>query len=99
MPHALYVCLQDDNKIAVFTMDPDTGQLVPGAEVPVAGGPSVLALSPDLPGPTPGVGNQPDRENPELSCDVIRLAGAIPKQVVAGSCAIRPGSLVSLTVT
>src|SRR5207249_9351983 len=47
---------------------------------------------PHLPGPTPGVGNQPNRENPELSCDVIRLAGAIPKQGVAGSCAIRPGS-------
>ena len=48
MPYALYVCLQDDNKIAAFGMDPDTAQLSPLAEVPVAGGPSVMALSPDL---------------------------------------------------
>ena len=47
MPHALYVGLQDDNKIAVFAIDPDTGQLAPRAEIPLAGGPSVLALSPD----------------------------------------------------
>lgn len=47
MPHALYVCLQDDDKIAAFAMDADTGQLAPRAEVPVAGGPSVLAISPD----------------------------------------------------
>jgi 6-phosphogluconolactonase (cycloisomerase 2 family) len=47
MPYALYVCLQDDNKIAVFAMEPDTGQLSPRAEVLVAGGPSVMALSPD----------------------------------------------------
>ena len=47
MPHALYVCLQDDNKIAAFGMDSDTGQLSPRAEVPVAGGPSVMAVSPD----------------------------------------------------
>ncbi len=47
MPHALYVCLQDDDKIAAFTMDADTGRLTPQAEVRVAGGPSVLALSPN----------------------------------------------------
>src|SRR5260370_34512741 len=47
MPHALYVCLQDDNKIAAFGMDSDTGQLSPRAEVPVAGGPSVMAVGPD----------------------------------------------------
>ena len=47
MPHALYVCLQDDNKIAVFVIDPESGQLSPRAEVPLAGGPSVMALSPD----------------------------------------------------
>jgi len=47
MPHALYVCLQDDNKIAVFAIDSESGQLSPRAEVPVVGGPSVMALSPD----------------------------------------------------
>jgi len=47
MPYALYVCLQDEDKIVAFTMDATTGQLTPQAVVPVAGGPSVLALSPD----------------------------------------------------
>lgn len=47
MPQALYVCLQDENKIAVFAIDAESGQLSPRAEVPLAGGPSVMALSPD----------------------------------------------------
>ncbi len=47
MPCSVYVCLQDEDKVAVLTMDTDTGQLTPQAEVPVAGGPSVLAISPD----------------------------------------------------
>src|SRR5262249_58676858 len=47
MPYSLYVCLQDEDKIVAFTMDAETGQLTPPAVVPVAGGPSVLALSPD----------------------------------------------------
>ena len=47
MPYALYVCLQDEDKIAAFTMEAATGQLTPHTAVPVAGGPSVLALSPD----------------------------------------------------
>jgi 6-phosphogluconolactonase len=47
MSYALYVCLQDEDKIAAFSMDAATGQLTPRAAVPVAGGPSVLAISPD----------------------------------------------------
>jgi len=47
MPYALYVCLQDEDKIVPCTMDATTGQLTPHAAVPVAGGPSGLALSPD----------------------------------------------------
>ena len=47
MPHALYICLQDDDKIAVFAIDAETGQLTPQTEVPAAGGPSVMARSPD----------------------------------------------------
>ncbi len=47
MPHALYVCLQDDDKIAAFAMDAESGQLTLRDEVAVAGGPSVLAISPD----------------------------------------------------
>lgn len=47
MPYALYVCLQDEDKIVTCTMDAATGQLTPQAEVPVSGGPSVPAISPD----------------------------------------------------
>jgi 6-phosphogluconolactonase len=47
MPYALYVSMQDDEKIAGFAMDPETGELSLRAELPVAGGPSVMALSPD----------------------------------------------------
>ena len=45
MPYALYVCVQDDDKIAVFDLDPATGALTPKAPVPVSGGPSWLAIS------------------------------------------------------
>jgi 6-phosphogluconolactonase len=47
MSYSVYVCLQDEDKISVFSLDGSTGQLTPQAEVPVAGGPSVLATSPD----------------------------------------------------
>jgi 6-phosphogluconolactonase (cycloisomerase 2 family) len=33
MRYALYVCLQDDGKIACFAMNADSGQLTPRAEV------------------------------------------------------------------
>jgi 6-phosphogluconolactonase (cycloisomerase 2 family) len=47
MPYYMYVSLQDDDKILVLTMDARTGKLTPKAEVPVTGGPSPLAISPD----------------------------------------------------
>ena len=47
MPYYMYVALQDDNKVSVFTMDADSGKLTPQIEVPVPGGPSLLAISPD----------------------------------------------------
>jgi 6-phosphogluconolactonase len=47
MPDALYVCLQDDDRIAVFALDGDSGGLSQRAMLPVAGGPSVMAISPD----------------------------------------------------
>lgn len=47
MPYALYVCLQDDDKIAAFAVDAGTGQFTPQTEVPITGGPSVMASSPD----------------------------------------------------
>jgi 6-phosphogluconolactonase len=47
MSDVLFVCLQDEDRIASFAIDAGTGGLMPQADVPVAGGPSVLALSPD----------------------------------------------------
>ncbi|HXP06698.1 MAG TPA: beta-propeller fold lactonase family protein [Stellaceae bacterium] len=47
MPCSLYVCLQDDDKIAAFAAEADSGRLTPQPEVPVAGGPSVMAISPN----------------------------------------------------
>ena len=47
MPYALYVCLQDDDKIAAFAIGAETGRLTSQAEVPAIGGPSVMARSPD----------------------------------------------------
>jgi 6-phosphogluconolactonase len=43
----MYVSLQDDDKIRVFTMDAETGHLTPKGEVPVLGGPSPLTMRPD----------------------------------------------------
>jgi len=47
MPDALYVGLQDDDKIVRFDIDAGIGKLVPRGEIPAAGGPSGFALSPD----------------------------------------------------
>jgi 6-phosphogluconolactonase (cycloisomerase 2 family) len=47
MPYALFVCLQDDDKIAAFAIDAETGRLTPQTEVAAAGGPSVMATSLD----------------------------------------------------
>ena len=43
----VYVAAQDDDKINIFTMDEGTGALSLQAEVAMAGGPSLLALSQD----------------------------------------------------
>lgn len=47
MPSYMYVALQEDDKISVLTVDPQTGKLTPQVEVPVPGGPFTLAISPD----------------------------------------------------
>ena len=47
MPYYMYVAVQEDNKISVFTVDPDTGGLTHQDDVPVSGGPFTLAISPD----------------------------------------------------
>ena len=45
--HHMYVALQDDNKISIFTMHPSTGALSWQEDVAIEGGPAPLALSPD----------------------------------------------------
>jgi 6-phosphogluconolactonase len=47
VPYSLYICVLNENKIAAFAMDADTGHLTLQAEVPALGGPAVLAISPD----------------------------------------------------
>jgi 6-phosphogluconolactonase len=47
MPSYVYVAAQDANQISVLTIDSATGGLTPQAEVPMAGGPSLLAISPN----------------------------------------------------
>ena len=47
MPYYMYLALQDDDKVSVFTMDAGTGKLTPKTEVPMPGGPTLLAISPD----------------------------------------------------
>src|SRR5437868_13747894 len=47
MSDMLYVGLQDDDKIGVFALDGDNGQLTKRADLAAAGGPSVMAISPD----------------------------------------------------
>ena len=47
MPSYMYVSLQDDDKVLTLTVDARSGQLAPTSEVPVTGGPSASAISPD----------------------------------------------------
>ena len=47
MADALYVGLQDDDKIVTFALDAGTGTLVQRAETPAVGAPSAFAVSPD----------------------------------------------------
>jgi 6-phosphogluconolactonase len=47
MATALYVGLQDEDKIAAFAIDPESGRLQRQSEIAVSGGPSVLAISLD----------------------------------------------------
>jgi 6-phosphogluconolactonase len=47
MPEMLYIGLQDEDKVAVFALDGDSGALTKRADVMAAGGPAVMAISPD----------------------------------------------------
>lgn len=46
MAYTMYVSLRQDDKLALFSMDPTTGKLEPQGEVAVAGGPAPLAVDP-----------------------------------------------------
>ena len=47
MPNCMFVALQDGDQILVLDMDAETGKLTPKSEIPIVGGPSALAISPD----------------------------------------------------
>ena len=47
MPYCMYVTVNEDNKISVFTVDPESGGLTHQRDVAVPGGPFTLAISPD----------------------------------------------------
>ena len=47
MSYYMYVALQEDDKISVHTIEPQTGKLTPQAEVSIPGGPFTMAISPD----------------------------------------------------
>ena len=47
MPDYVYVSLQDDDKILIFTVDPATGRLHREQDVEVTGGPAPLAIDPE----------------------------------------------------
>ena len=46
MPYYLYLSLAGDNKISIFTMNPETGELDNRQDVALEGGPSPLAVDP-----------------------------------------------------
>ena len=47
MPYYMYVAVNEDDRISVFTVDPGNGSLTHRRDVTVAGGPFTLAASPD----------------------------------------------------
>ena len=47
MPYYMYVAVNEDNKISVSTVDPESGGLTHQHGVAVPGGPFTLAISPD----------------------------------------------------
>ena len=47
MPHYAYIAIQEDDKIATFTVSPDDGSLSHVRDLEVSGGPFTMAVSPD----------------------------------------------------
>ena len=47
MAHYMYVAVQEDDKVSIFTVDPQTGSMTPQGDVAVSGGPFTMVISPD----------------------------------------------------
>ncbi|MFC1928530.1 lactonase family protein [Chloroflexota bacterium] len=47
MPYYMYISISGEDKILIFTVDPETGKLESQGEVPVAGRPAPLAIDPE----------------------------------------------------
>src|SRR5437667_5207981 len=73
MADALYVGLQDDDKIVTFGVDAGAAKLVPRAETPAVGAPSVFAVSPDRRVVYVGYRGTPGIE----SCGIDSASGAL----------------------
>ena len=73
MADVLYVGLQDDDKIVTFGIDAGAAKLVPRAETPAAGAPSVFAVSPDRRALYVGYRGTPGIE----SCRIDSASGAL----------------------
>jgi|SRR6516162_1322392 6-phosphogluconolactonase len=81
MSYALYVCLQDDDKIACLAMNADSGQLTSRAEL-AAGGPSVMAISLDRKTLYVGHRTQPSISSFRIDHDTggLTLHGTVPTE-------------------
>src|SRR6516164_8709748 len=81
MSYALYVCLQDDDKIACLAMNADSGQLTSRAEL-AAGGPSVMAISLDRKTLYVGHRTQPSISSFRIDHDTggLTLRGTVPTE-------------------
>ena len=73
MADVLYVGLQDDDKIVTFGVDAGAAKLVPRAETPAVGAPSVFAVSPDRRSLYVGYRGTPGIE----SCRIDSASGAL----------------------
>ena len=80
--HHMYVALQDDDRISIFTMNPATGALSWQEDVAVAGGPAPLAIAPDR--------VRRDR----LAADVARIASAeVGRTLIEGKVEVAVASI------
>ena len=73
MAYHMYVSLQDDDKILVSGIDARTGKLTPKEEVPIAGGPSSSAISPDRKTLYVGQRNSKEMSSFRIDSDTGRL--------------------------